>query len=151
MDFNELQKLISRGEDSRHQFKENLRNGDSLAAEMVAFSNSRGTGVRRALQDWPQIQFIDDRDGCLFTSLVERPVPSFSKKERLKGQDAPINASLSGLQIQILKIIENDPWAAYEDIAVTLEKDRSTIRRNIQQLKSLGILQRSGSKKKGHG
>ncbi|MBA3603367.1 MAG: hypothetical protein H0W50_06950 [Parachlamydiaceae bacterium] len=47
-----------------------------------------GTGVRRALQDWPQIQFIDHRNGCL--------------------------------------------------------------KRNIQKLKSLGILQRSGSKKKGY-
>ncbi len=42
MDLNELKKVTSRGEDSRHQFKEDIRNGDSLAAEMVAFSNSRG-------------------------------------------------------------------------------------------------------------
>lgn len=42
MDLKELKEVISRGEDSRHQFKEDIRNGDSLAAEMVAFSNSRG-------------------------------------------------------------------------------------------------------------
>lgn len=42
MDLNELKEILSRGEDSRHQFKEDVRNGDSLAAEMVAFSNSRG-------------------------------------------------------------------------------------------------------------
>ena len=41
MDLNELKKIIDRGEDSQHQFKEDIRNGDSLAAEMVAFSNSR--------------------------------------------------------------------------------------------------------------
>jgi ATP-dependent DNA helicase RecG len=42
MDLKELKKVIARGEDSHHQFKEDIRNGDSLAAEMVAFSNSRG-------------------------------------------------------------------------------------------------------------
>src|ERR1700726_904768 len=41
----ELKKIISRGEDSQHQFKEDFRNGDSLAAEMVAFSNSRGGSI----------------------------------------------------------------------------------------------------------
>ncbi|MFN0087565.1 MAG: RNA-binding domain-containing protein [Blastocatellia bacterium] len=38
----ELIELIGRGEDSRHQFKEDFRNMDSLAAEMAAFSNSNG-------------------------------------------------------------------------------------------------------------
>ena len=42
MDYDELKAIISRGEDSRHQFKEDIRNADSLAAEMVAFSNSSG-------------------------------------------------------------------------------------------------------------
>lgn len=46
----------------------------SFAAKGLLPYRGLGTGVRRALQDWPQFQFIDDRDGYLFTSLVERPV-----------------------------------------------------------------------------
>ncbi len=42
MDYSELKNIVSRGEDSRHQFKEDIRNIDSLAAEIVAFSNSLG-------------------------------------------------------------------------------------------------------------
>lgn len=38
----ELLEIIQRGEDSRHQFKKNIDNQDSLAAEMVAFSNTEG-------------------------------------------------------------------------------------------------------------
>lgn len=38
----ELIDIISRGEDSKHQFKRDFTNPDSLAAEMVAFSNSDG-------------------------------------------------------------------------------------------------------------
>ena len=37
-----LLEILSRGEDSLHQFKKNIRNADSLAAEMVAFSNGTG-------------------------------------------------------------------------------------------------------------
>jgi ATP-dependent DNA helicase RecG len=42
MEAAELIEIISRGEDSRHQFKADVNNADSLAAEIVAFSNSGG-------------------------------------------------------------------------------------------------------------
>ena len=42
MEAAELIEIISRGEDSRHQFKVNVHNQDSLAEEFVAFSNSGG-------------------------------------------------------------------------------------------------------------
>ena len=44
METSELIEIISRGEDSRHQFKADFTNADSLSAEMVAFAN--GTGGR---------------------------------------------------------------------------------------------------------
>lgn len=155
--------IINPGNLPDHLTIEKIRAGNSIQRNPILASfaakgllpyRGLGTGVRRALQDWPQIQFIDDHKGCLFTSLVERSaITRFPRKESLKNQDAPINAPinapLSDLQNQILKIIENDPWGDYETITVKLEKDRTTIMRNIQQLKSLGILQRSGSKKKG--
>lgn len=42
METTELIDLLSRGEDSCHQFKENFTNADALAAEIVAFSNNAG-------------------------------------------------------------------------------------------------------------
>lgn len=42
METAELIEVISRGEDSRHQFKADFTNADSVAAEIVAFSNSAG-------------------------------------------------------------------------------------------------------------
>lgn len=42
METTDLIEVLSRGEDSRHQFKENFTNADALAAEIVAFSNSAG-------------------------------------------------------------------------------------------------------------
>ena len=51
MDKTELKKIISRGEDSRLQFKEDLRSTDQLAAEMVAFSNSEGGRILVGVSD----------------------------------------------------------------------------------------------------
>ncbi len=42
MEIAELIEIISRGEDSRHQFKADVNNQQSLSEEMVAFSNSGG-------------------------------------------------------------------------------------------------------------
>ena len=42
MDTVRLLNVITQGEDSRHQFRANVTRSDSLAQEMVAFSNSLG-------------------------------------------------------------------------------------------------------------
>ena len=31
-----------------------------------------GSGIKRALDAWPRIEFTDDHDGCLFTATVHR-------------------------------------------------------------------------------
>ncbi len=113
-----------------------------------------GTGVQRALKDWPQIQFVDDRDGCIFKTIIQReqvknPVLELLIKLGLPAPSGTLNAPVPDLQIKILETIVDNRWISYEDIAQKLRKDRSTIVRNIQQLKSRGILQRKGSSKKG--
>jgi len=42
MDAIELLEILEKGEDSQHQFKENITNAVSLAGEMVAFANAKG-------------------------------------------------------------------------------------------------------------
>jgi ATP-dependent DNA helicase RecG len=73
-----------------------------------------------------------------------------TEKTGLKVQNAPINASLSPLQQQILGVLSQDPKASYELLVSKLGKDRTTIMRNIQKMKEAGILRRLGSKKIGH-
>ncbi len=31
-----------------------------------------GSGVKRAIEHWPDIAFVNDVDGCLFTAIVRR-------------------------------------------------------------------------------
>lgn len=42
MNASDVLEILGKGEDSQHQFKENFTNAESLAGEMVAFSNSSG-------------------------------------------------------------------------------------------------------------
>lgn len=51
METSELIEVISRGEDSRHQFKADFTNADSLAAELVAFSNTAGGKILIGVND----------------------------------------------------------------------------------------------------
>ena len=44
----------------------------SFAAKGLLPYRGLGTGVRRALQDWSKIEFIDNRDECTFTSIMFR-------------------------------------------------------------------------------
>ena len=51
METTELIEALSRGEDSRRQFKENFTNADALAAEIVAFSNTAGGQIFIGVQN----------------------------------------------------------------------------------------------------
>lgn len=51
MEIIELIEIIARGEDSKHQYKANIHNIDSLAAEIVAFSNSGGGQIIIGVED----------------------------------------------------------------------------------------------------
>ena len=78
MNKGELIEITGRGEDSRHQFKVDVKSPDSLAAEVVALLNARGllpywglgSGIRRVKSAWRKIQFIDDKDGVQFRVVV---------------------------------------------------------------------------------
>ncbi|MDQ1350444.1 MAG: ATP-dependent helicase RecG [Acidobacteriota bacterium] len=70
MEPTELLKIISRGEDSKHQFKESINNVDSLAAEMVAFSNSQGGMLIIGVTDNGQIAGLSMPDLNKLNNLI---------------------------------------------------------------------------------
>jgi ATP-dependent DNA helicase RecG len=51
METTELLEIVARGEDSRHQFKEDATNALSLATEIVAFANSGGGQIFLGVAD----------------------------------------------------------------------------------------------------
>jgi len=124
----------------------NLRNPilASFAAKKILPYRGLGSGIRRALAEWEGIDFIDDRQGCTFTVIVHRNL-----KVQSRNKIEPLKEPLNNIQIQLLKLIEVNPEISYERLSESLNKGRSTIMRQIQALKDLGILERVGSKKSG--
>ena len=47
----ELRDIVLRGEDSRHQFKLDMKSPDALASEIVAFLNSKGGTIFVGVSD----------------------------------------------------------------------------------------------------
>ena len=70
MEITELLEIISRGEDSKHQFKKNVNNAISLAQEMVAFSNSGGGKIFIGVSDAGEITGLSSADMNRLNGLV---------------------------------------------------------------------------------
>lgn len=70
MEPTEILEIINRNEDSANQFKENVYNVDSLAAEMVAFSNSGGGRIFIGVANDGQIAGLRHSDMARLNQLV---------------------------------------------------------------------------------
>src|SRR3989304_4006496 len=70
METTELLEIISRGEDSTNQFKADSRNVDSMAAEMVAFSNSGGGRISIGVSNEGRIAGLTRDDMGRLSQLV---------------------------------------------------------------------------------
>ena len=66
----ELLEILSRGEDSKHQFKRNVTNVDSLAGEMVAFSNGAGGTMFIGVNDDGSISGLTNKDIPRLNQLI---------------------------------------------------------------------------------
>lgn len=153
--------IISPGHLPNNLTVEKIRTGNSNIRNPILVSyvakgllpyHGLGSGIKRALTLWPEIDFTDDREGCLFVATVHRKsvVEDAPIKQEIAPVNAPVNASLSDLQVQLLKFVQLDPGISYDQLAALTGKDRTTIMRNMAKLKSVGRLQRVGPKKSGH-
>lgn len=70
METTELIDLLSRGEDSRQQFKESFTNVDALAAEIVAFSNTVGGKIYIGVQNDGSVLGLSGADIDRLNQLV---------------------------------------------------------------------------------
>lgn len=107
-----------------------------------------GSGIKRALFDWPDIAFADDRDGCLFTATVRRKVvrtPSGSSaKTPLKtpAESSPISSPKTA--DIILGMLRQNQTITTELLASKLEISKRAILKQIATLKKQGRVRRLG-------
>jgi ATP-dependent DNA helicase RecG len=112
-----------------------------------------GTGIRRALAEWPAVDLLDDRDACTFTAIIRlqtrQNAPANAGCASILQRDAPINAPITNLQRNILSLVAADQGISYDAMAAAFGCDRTTVMRNIRELKTMVLLRREGSRKTG--
>lgn len=70
METTELIDILSRGEDSRHQFKEDFNNPDALAGEIVAFCNTAGGQLFVGVRDDGSVRGLSGADVARLNQLI---------------------------------------------------------------------------------
>ena len=70
MNINELINEVALGEDSRRQFKADVHNSDSLAAEMAAFANSEGGTIFIGVADDGSLPGLSTKDVSRVNQLI---------------------------------------------------------------------------------
>jgi len=113
-----------------------------------------GSGIRRALEQWPQIDFVDDRDGCLFTVTIHRKtmkglveigdVPKVAPETSGKRRESVGKASG-----KILLAIQQNNSITIPQLASIVGVTERSIERNIQKLQVENRLRRVGGRKEG--
>ena len=147
--FDDRIEIISPGHLPDNLTVEKIRTGNSNIRNPILVSyvakgllpyHGLGSGIKRALEQWPNIDFMDDRDGCLFTVTVHRKV--FDDSETIK--------SSQKTDEHILELIQQDPYMTTDQLAKIIGITRRAILKQINKLKNQKRLRRVGPDKGGH-
>ena len=94
MDTSELLELIEKGEDSQTQFKERFESIDAMAAEICAFSNSKGGNIIVGVSD----------DGNITGLKKEELQRLLQSSGHLYADEIPVeNTNLNDINIDMFK------------------------------------------------
>ena len=99
-----------------------------------------GSGIKRALEDWPEIEFTDDREGCLFRVTVRRKEVASSENSKSSEKSSE----------KIMEALRTNPGMAAKDIADFLRITPRTVEKQIAKLREIGCIRRVGPDKGGH-
>jgi ATP-dependent DNA helicase RecG len=106
-----------------------------------------GSGIKRALAEWPEIEFTDDRAGNLFTATVHRKAPARSLVSN--GQAGSQKSSQKSSQ-KIIALMRRDPAITIAELASRTGISDRAVKKQITKLKQQRLLRRSGPDKGGH-
>ena len=102
-----------------------------------------GSGIIRALQEEPNIKFINEPVGMQFISVIDRIADEGVNK------DEGINEGINELESLILTFLEKKPGAKGYEIAEYIQKGAATTERYLRSLKDKELIEYKGSHKTG--
>ena len=143
MEPEELLAIISRGEDSGHQFKANVHNAPSLAGDMAAFSNSGGGRIFIGVTNDGQIAGLTSEDVGRLNQLISNAA---SGNVRPSINPSTENISLPEGLVIVVSIIEgiSKPYMDNQGaiwVRSGADKRRVTSREEVQRMfQSSGLI-----------
>ena len=102
-----------------------------------------GSGIIRALQEEPNIKFINEPAGMQFISIIDRIA------DEGVNEDEGINEGINELESLILTFLEKRPGAKGYEIAEYIQKGAATTERYLRSLKDKELIEYKGSHKTG--
>ena len=159
--------IISPGHLPNNLTVEKIRTGNSNIRNPILVSyvakgllpyHGLGSGIKRALEKWPAIDFTDDHDGCLFTATVHRKAVEELELVNIAPEISPKSDMASGKRREsvgkasgkILGACREKPSITIPELAVLIGITERSVQRNIQNLQKDGFLRRIGGRKEGH-
>ncbi len=119
-----------------------------------------GSGIRRALDDWHKIEFIDDREGCLFTAIVQRTTEKSSVKVAVSRGEIALQQESSGKSSgksagkssgeNIGNCLSDTPNMTIPQLAKELGLSTRAVEKQIAKLQQDNQLKRIGPARGGH-
>lgn len=108
-----------------------------------------GSGIKRALNSWPDIEFKDDHEGCLFVATVKRQSVT-DQISFFPDNEQQVSGKMSGkMSGKILELLSANSEITIPEMAERLGVSRRTIERGLAALRREGLIQRQGSAKGG--
>lgn len=113
-----------------------------------------GSGIRRALDEWQDIDFLDDREGCIFTATVHRTLRKSSGKVTDYPKNQASHQERSGKSSgkssgKILELLSGRPEMTIPQLAEELGVGTRAIEKQIAKLREKKLLKRVGPAKGG--
>ena len=149
--------IISPGHLPDNLTVEKIRTGNSNIRNPILISyiakgllpyHGLGSGIKRALEAWPQTDFADDHDGCLFTATVFRdPLEELNLAAVPPINSGKTSGKTSG---KIVGLMRGTPAISIPELAGIIGVTERSIERNIQKLQRNGIIRRIGPAKGGY-
>ncbi|MEW6185112.1 MAG: ATP-binding protein [Thermodesulfobacteriota bacterium] len=122
----------------------------SFVAKGLLPYHGLGSGIKRALEGWPDIDFADDREGFLFTATVHRKKQAESQKSSPKSSVKSSGKSSGKTEDQVLGLLSENPRMTIPELAKTFEITTRGVEKQITKLRRLGRLRRVGPAKGGY-
>ena len=107
-----------------------------------------GTGIRRALTDWPNISFLDDREGNQFRVTIFRPSDFIADAKKSTSISTPKGTPKT--RSRLIALIRENNQITRNELSEKLGIGLEGVKKQILKLKKEGLLARVGDNRTGY-